>query len=259
MIALAGTPLERWHEPLVVGAAVILFGLVYLIPQDCQVPGKASPVVRDGAVAAEASFAKRTRDSAFYRDQWTRETARFYAAHPPRSDASEDLEAPGKRTPVQVASLNGSSAETIPMGNGGIAPASHLESAQPDAVAITAPPIPALAAESARDQHVGRRWHVLTCLATGLLASLAYVVMWPTVSVPPGRPVDIRGEEIVTGQAVMTTALADERDQADSIQIHLPSQWVHLRPTIGQAVRRGVLGGSYLLALFGAWGLFVQT
>ncbi len=145
------------------------------------------------------------------------------------------------------------------MGNGGIAPASHLESAQPDAVAITAPPIPALAAESARDQHVGRRWHVLTCLATGLLASLAYVVMWPTVSVPPGRPVDIRGEEIVTGQAVMTTAMVDERDQADSIQIHLPSQWVHLRPTIGQTVRRGVLGGSYLLALIGAWGLFVQT
>lgn len=256
MIALSGKPLERWHEPLVVGAAVVLFGLVYLVPQDYQVASNENSVARDSVIAEEALFAKRTRDPAFYREQWARETARFYAANPPRSEAPRAHESTGTRSPVQVAGLHGGPAENVQPVDSRIAPASHSESAQPSVVANALPPVPVRAAESGHEQNVGRRWHVLTCLATGLLASLAYVAMWPTVSVPAGCPIDIQPDDTLASHPVAATMTGDERQQADSIQIHLPSQWVHLRPTMGQTVRRGVLGGSYLLAMIGAWGLF---
>lgn len=259
MLALSGKPLERWHEPLVVGAAVVLFGLVYLVPQDRQVASNENSVARDNVIVEEALFAKRTRDPAFYREQWARETARFYAANPPRSETPPIRESTGKPSPVQVARLDGGSAENVQPTAGGIAPASHSELAQPSAVASAMPPVPALPAESSHEQNVGRRWHVLTCLATGLLASLAYVVIWPTASIPAGPSIGTLPDDTLAGQAVAATTTGDERQQADSIQIHLPSQWVHLRPTMGQTVRRGVLGGSYLLALIGAWGLFAQT
>jgi hypothetical protein len=224
------------------------------MPQDCQVVPLAVPAPGDAAVGEQASLNKRTRDSAYYREQWARETARFYAANPPRSEATEN------RSPVQVARLDGGAAENDKPAASGIAPASHLESAHPDVATRVLPSVPSVSGESAQDPNVGRRWHVLTCLAAGLLASLAYVAMWPTVALPVGRPIGTQPEESVVGHAVAATAAsADERHPADSIQIHLPNQWVQLRPTIGQTVRRGVLGGSYLLALIGAWGVFTQV
>lgn len=259
MTALAGTPLVRWHEPLVVGSAVVLFGLVYLMPQNRQVAPIAVPVAGVAAVGEQASLDKRTRDSAYYREQWARETARFYAANPPRSEDSKGRESMGNHSPVHVARLDGNAENDNPVASG-IVPASHSESAQPDAAKSVLPSVPSAAGESALDPRVGRRWHVLTCLAAGLLASLAYVAMWPTVTVAVGSPIGGQPEDSVVGPTVTTTAAsADERHPADSIQIHLPSQWVQLRPTIGQTVRRGVLGGSYLVALIGAWGVFTRA
>lgn len=255
MIALAGSPLARWHEPLVVGAAVVLFGLVYLMPQDCQVGILTAPLAGHTAGAEPAALDQRARDPAYYREQWARETARFYAANPPRSEDSEGRESAGNRSPVQVARLDGGAENDQPAASG-IAPASHLESAQPVATARALPSGLSEGGESVPDPSVGRRWHVLTCLAAGLLASLAYVAMWPTVTAPAKHPMGAQSEDSVGHAFASAAASAEGRHPADSIQIHLPSQWVRLRPTIGQTVRRGVLGASYLLASIGAWGVF---
>src|SRR5690606_37207717 len=138
LIRLAWHWLGRWHEPLSVGASIALVGLVYLMP----VSGGAASAPLAGQPQA-SSLAHETpprspADAQYYRDQWLRESAQFYALHPPRRDersAARDV-APA------VTTAKASLATSQPPGSA-VTQAAHLSAA-------TLPPRPQVAAVAAQ-------------------------------------------------------------------------------------------------------------
>jgi len=322
-----GTMLERWHEPILVGAAVTLFGLGFWGPAPEPRPILSSRSI--GASVAESAGGTRlaapershatgdatasprhtsapqpVRDGAYFRQQWASETASFYAANPPRQAASGSglPGTSGLSGPVAKAG-SGSSESSLRSaeGSGSIARAAHVTAesglkAKPgmpgqvanepqrpeaaDAFGLNTPDgatqeaattLAVYRGEVAMADAALKKWHVITWLAAGMLASLAYVSFWPVI---PVRDVELGGAdglsssrgapgtrgasaESLAGGGIRPCA-GDPLEPArrgESIPIRLPAQWVRVRPTMGQTVRRGVLGGSYMLALAGTWGL----
>jgi len=236
----ASTWLQKWHEPTIVGTAVALFGLAYLLPLATRIE---APVVSSGLSQSHQPTAYALglydvpRDDQFYRDKWIAEAAAFYAANPPKE--SEPQSAP---SPVITASMRTAVESTT--GDQGrdqpkVAQVSYID--QPpngqaketsQTAGQTAMALPAKA----------QRWRVLTCLAAGLLASLLFASVWPAnetrhqATVSNDRPLEVVG-------------------RGEAIPIQIPAAWIGLRPTLRQTARRSVLSGSYLVAALGAWGV----
>lgn len=258
---------DRWHEPAVVGAAVVLFGLGCIIPHFELIPGServdatASALSRSAA-SESARPAHPSQGNQFYKNLWERETEDYYAnlsresvatdsrkVSPPfRLASTKSRLAVGRFVSEQRVARKGVSAEQATVldemrrpdftreRRGGIAPPGHAS-------------VPV-----SRFRH---RVTVFACLGSGLLASLAYVAIWPmarrsSCTAFPGdgsnKPsLGIRIEE--HRKPVLNSGGA--------VGVELPSHWVGLRPTVGQSLRLGVMGTSYILALLGAWGLIV--
>ncbi|TVP99506.1 MAG: hypothetical protein EA381_09600 [Planctomycetaceae bacterium] len=326
-MAPVGTMLERWHEPILVGAAVTLFGLGFWGPApetrpilssrsigtsmiESGVGNRSAASARSDATGDAAASPRHpagsqpVRDPEYFRRQWASETATFYAANPPRQAASGSGVAgtSGLSGPVAKAG-SGSSESSLRSaeGSGSIARATHvatesgrtkgpgvagqvatesLRSEAGDAFGMSGPDGDNEESATTAAVYRGgtavvdttrRRWHVITWLAAGMLAGLAYVSFWPVI---PVRDVELAGSDGLSDSdgasrsrgasaqprsgggcgPVASDPLAPAR-RGESIPIRLPAKWVRVRPTMGQTVRRGVLGGSYLLALVGTWGL----
>lgn len=234
----ASTWLQKWHEPTIVGTAVALFGLAYLIPFATSIEG---PVVSSGSSLSHQPTAYALglydvpRDDQFYRDKWVAEAAAFYAANPPKE--SEPQSAPSQVIPASmrttVESTVGDPARDQPnvtqVSHIGQQPSGHTKKTS-EAAGQTVMALPATA----------QRWRVLTCLAAGLLASLLFASVWPA------------------NESSQQTTAANDRQmevvgRGEAIPIQIPAAWIGLRPSLRQAARRSVLSGSYLVAVLGAW------
>lgn len=285
-----GTRLERWQEPVLVGAAITLFGLgIWGPPVDSVTQPPRDSVVRsaperlgspvsgpktvplesqrsraDGRGARQLVHASRTEQHEFYRQQWVNETARFYAENPPRQSDTPTQGANPKSRRAEVEAAMGDAVTLPQVPETAIVRATHLQS-EPVAGQAAVVGIPsnrpdqAGADGSSAIDPVRRRWHVITWLAAGMLASLAYVTCWPAVPAcnRDSGKLASTGADLArpVGVGKPLGGTAESRRPGEAIEIHLPGQWVRLRPTVGQTVRRGVLGGSYVMAACGAWGL----
>lgn len=236
----ASTWLQQWHEPTIVGAAVLLFGLAYLLPlatgiEDASVSGGPSPSHQPTAYAL--GLYDVPRDDQFYRDKWIAEVAAFYALNPPKESEPQSARSlvitASMRTAVE--SSTGNQAQNRAK-VAQLAPIDQRVSGQAKETSRTAGQtgmaVPAKA----------QRWRVLTCLAAGLLASLLFASVWPAnetrqqPTAPNDRPLEVVG-------------------RGEAIPIQIPAAWIGLRPTLGQTARGSVLSGSYLVAALGAWGV----
>lgn len=247
----------QWHQPLVVGAAVTLVGLAYVLPIGSEAarpdqPPNRSPQHHSPHATAEQSALRLPTDAQFYRDQWARDAQRFYALHPPRQNAGS--QASSKIVPAAAASDPRHPADSA---------VSHAyRAATTTGRQAAAGSEPKLAQPSARANEVSavssrqKRWRVVTCLAAGMLASLAFATVWPAVAAP-GCPWTATSEEIrPPHSAAVSPLVADpSRGEAIAIALRLPAAWVRVRPTLSQTLRRGVFGGSCLLAALGGWSL----
>ena len=248
MFRQASTWLQNWHEPAIVGAAVALFGLAYLLPLApiATETTQASVSLTD---AQPTEFAlglyEIPQDEQFYRDKWIAEANAFYRANPPKSSESQPVPsmviAASMRTTAEPSASN--SQIDSPIRNESTTPTvaqvSHINSVQPTQTPQTIEnPTPTVLALPAH----AKRWRVITCLAAGLLASVMFVSIWPArlpneQSLPSiDRPMEIVG-------------------RGEAIPVRIPSRWIAVRPTLRQTVKRSVLAGSYLFAAIGAWGI----
>lgn len=262
MFRLASTWLQALHEPAIVGLAVALFGLGFLLPLTPSLPHPdsrlESAVEASPATAFSLGLYDIPSDDQYYRDQWIAETSEFYAANPPREEASSNQppqirtasartstatldQQTGQRAPSDAQAENATGPEAV------VNQASHAELVN-RSVTQTAEPASPMPTQDIRPISTTgmvlpartQRWRVLTCLAAGLLASLLFASVWPA---EPNR------------QGALSTK---ERQleifgHSEAIPLRLPSAWIALRPTLGQMTRRGILIGSYLLAAIGAW------
>jgi hypothetical protein len=276
LIRLAWRWLGRWQESLVVGAAVALLGLVYGIPAADDSPATQLPPSAAAVGTPARSSLALPSDAQFYRDQWARETSEFYAAHPAGhpSDAQTSLDGVGtKRAGAKGAAVTVAMATVgaLPRDTGSpqsrqrpdpsvsqasFAGAASNGAASDQATAGLVPPQsaqPAAATTPAVSQRQ-QRWQVLSCLAAGLLASLAFAAVWPAAEQTRKQSTAVAGEDR-QGPAAQTVSWSDPAYAGDAIAIRLPAAWVRVRPTVRQTLRRVILGASYLLAGLGVWGL----
>lgn len=245
MFRQAWTWLQKWHEPAIVGAAVALFGLAYLFPLATEIAQRSAQLAApttDQPTAYALGLYDVPRDDEFYRNQWIAEAKAFYAANPPKTGDSETA-----ASVVIPASMRTSVQPTLneqPVANeSNVTQASHSDP-QPNRTPETqaSKPQPATGQTVLALPAKAQRWRVITCLAGGLLASLAFASIWP---VNPHHQSDLIASE----------SQMEVSGRAESIPIRIPATWVGLRPTWGQTARRGVLSGSYLVAALGAWGV----
>lgn len=236
MFRQAWTWLHNWHEPAIVGAAVALFGLAYLLPLATG-PNRAihphTASTESGPTAFALGLYDIPQDDQHYRDQWIAEADAFYRDNPPRnsepqSTASQVITA-SARTPVQT---HEKVAQSPPVGHQPVEQAEQASQPprQNQGQVVMALPPRAL------------RWRVATCLAAGLLASLLFVSIWPATrsNAQPSLPNDGQLDLVGRGEA---------------IPVRIPTAWIGVRPTLRQTARRSVLSGSYLVAALGAWGI----
>lgn len=259
---------DRWHEPAVVGAAVVLFGLGWIIPHFESIPGServdaTGSALKRSVVAESARVAHSTQGDQFYKNLWERETENYYAKVS-RETAATDSH---KVSPsFRLASIKsrfsvGSFVSEQRIARKGVSTdqAADLgEMRQPDVdrerSGEIASPGNTLVPVS-RFQH---RLTVFACLGFGLLASLAHVAIWPM----PRKS----SRTAFPGEGLKEPSLGiriDEQSQpglnsGGAVGVELPSHWVGLRPTVGESLRWGVMGTSYILALLGALGLIVM-
>lgn len=261
---LALNSIERWHEPLVVGAAVALACLAYLQPPTLAgriterpagvttMPPRlvSAPLPQDG-----------TRDQAYFRQLWQHETANHYALNPPRDRSAPPSNSVASRVVTAAAEManeatDDESAVMHPPDTVASAVATQLDRRVDRADRAdrrtAATPVPLNT----------RRWNVLTCLAGGLLASIVFAMVWPAAPQsdldPPAATLPDEREGL--SARPQSTGLATAGDPSagrQDVAIRLPSAWVRVRPTTGETLRRAVLGGSYLVAMAGAWQVIV--
>ncbi len=256
MIRLAWHWLERWHEPLVVGAAVTLMALAHLAPVTTE--GEHAGWPRNGSLdGRSAAPAERVRrDDQFYRDQWAREAKRFYTLHPPRQLA--DAQTNGKILPATAVTFADARQgfTDARQGKPAIAHAYHADTGSRKAMAPSASML-TQASPGAKTSAVParlKRWRVASCLATGMLASLAFAAIWPAVS-PAARLRNAAPAKANQTGTVEPAPPSTDPPREEAIAIRLPAAWVRVRPTMSQTLRRGVLGGSYLMAALGGWAM----
>lgn len=231
LLRQASTRLQIWYEPAVVGAAVALFGLAYLLPVATVQPGHAGPPGQspvEPTAFAQGLYNVPT-DPQFYREKWIAEAAAFYAAHPPQDDIAS-MAAPrviqaSARTSVEPRDAD------LAITDPPIADSPIADSPEPGLASTAVLPLDARA----------RQWRVITCLASGLLASLLFVSIWPLH----------RRDATVDSSA----SLPAPAGAGEAIPVSLPSAWIGLRPTWNQTAKRGVMGASYLIAAISVWGI----
>ena len=249
MFRQAWTWSQNWYEPAIVGAAVALFGLAYLLPlandqTESLVPSSEAP-----PTAYSLGLYDIPQGEQFYREKWIAEANAFYAANPPKNTNSAN--APARQ---DSASMVIPASARMPVQPDAIALQDEPEIAQSASIVTSQGESPPLGIERAtqanpiRAQAVmalpahAQRWRVVTCLAAGLLASLLFVSIWPANAFnEPASP--------------SMNHQADLVGRGEVIPVRIPSAWIGLRPTLRQTVRRGVLSGSYLIAAIGAWGI----
>jgi hypothetical protein len=267
--------LERRHEPLVVGAAVALMGLSYLLPVTAPSEQAATSARANGSQRV-ASLPPRLSpplpaDDQFFRDRWTHDAKAFYArqAYRQPSDAAAETKnaslarsvADGKfcdaGTAAPVTTVVGYSDDSQTR-----SPVAHAYQAVPQTDTGSTSQIAVAAADSAdRDAAAAmiiparlKRWRVATCLAAGLLASILFASVWPVASGNAGSA----ESSIADATSMHTIGLAPaggDSARGEAIPIRLPAAWVGIRPTMSQMLRRGVLCVSYLIAGLGGWGM----
>lgn len=250
MFRQASTWLQNWHEPAIVGAAVALFGLAYLLPL-APIATETTQASASPSDAQPTEFAmglyEIPQDEQFYRDKWVAEANAFYRANPPKSSESQSVPsmviAASMRTAAESSASNSQIDPPIQneSTNPTVAQVSHVNSNSlqpaltPQTTETQSPTVLALPAHA-------KRWRVITCLAAGLLASLMFVSIWPArPSNDQPLPLVDRPMEIV--------------GLGEAIPVRIPSRWIGVRPTLRQTVKRSVLTGSYLIAAIGAWGI----
>jgi hypothetical protein len=258
---------ERWHEPAVVGAAVVLFGLGWIIPHFELIPGServdATASALSRSVAAESARpAHPPQGNQFYKNLWERETENYYAKGARESAATDSHKgSPSFRLASTINRLSvGSFVSEQRVARKGLNAdqATVLgEMRRPDVARERRGEIMSPSNASVPVRRFQHRLTVYACLVSGLLASLAYVAIWPmprksSCTAFPGY----RSKKPSLGIRI------DELSQpglnsGGAVGVELPSHWVGLRPTVGHSLRRGVMGTSYLLALLGAWCLMV--
>lgn len=258
---------DRWHEPAVVGAAVVLFGLGWIIPHFELISGServdATALKLSRPAAGDSAWPGHlTQGNQFYKNLWERETENYYAKVSRGSAATDarkvspsfrlasakSRHSDGSFVSEQRVARKGVIADQATvlgdLRRPGVARERQGEIAFPSNASL---PVSLL-------QH---RFTVFTCLGCGLLASLAYVAIWPM----PRK--SSRTAFLGDGSKKLPSGIRVEQQSqpglnlGGAVRVELPSHWVGLRPTVGQTLRRGVMGTSYLLALIGAWGLLV--
>lgn len=244
--------LGRWHDPLSVGAAVALIGLVYLMPVRGE-PAQRSPAAQPQSTATLAL--QTPADAQYYRDQWSREAAQFYALHPPRPDKTSALTNVAPEVKTAKASY-----VQLPAAGISVTQAAHVTAASPrPPVAAVAAPTPQLVATTAGPPEWIQRWRIAASLAAGLLAGFAFVSVWPASSVRCAAASAASGDDAAPpsdrASAAAMSPLAAEADTGEVIAIRLPAAWVGVRPTSGETLRRVILAASYLSASLCGWSL----
>jgi len=159
------------------------------------------------------------RDPEFYREKWRQIANDFYKANPVESeDQAAAVITASLSDQNDLQSDHGPKISTVAH----TMPAPIVEPlvaasipATPRRVALIGPPA------------------VFAAIASGLLASLLYSTLWPTI------PNSLRH-----GLAC-----------SDLLRIELPSRWVHIRPTPFQRLRSIVLAASYVGGIAAAWSI----
>lgn len=249
--------LGRWQDPLSVGATVTLVGLVYLMPASSKQP--LAPLAAQTPNAADHRTSQRLpTDPQYYRDQWIRETAAFYALHPPRRDERPTTE---RSTPVATTArvaFQSSEPSQQP-----VTQAAHVTTGPPPqapaAAIVSRSPATQSAVTAAEPPHWIQRWRITASLGAGLLAGLMFVAIWPAAAIqsatgssPPENKVDASND---ASPAAKASPLATESGSGEVIAIRLPAAWVGVRPTMSESLRRVILAASYLLASLCGWNL----
>lgn len=263
LIRLAWDWLGRWHEPLVVGAAVTLGGLTYCLPPQSSsgaTAAKQSPAIaashQRGELVAVAALTGGTarslpKDAQYYRDLWARDAQAFYSRQRPVQ--TQGQEATLVRPVAAVAPAGGDHPAAVAQaGHRDLAPAVKQETAA--GLSQRSTPL------TASDTQGVRRMRVASCLAAGMLASLVFAALWPAVG---SRRVLAAGKRPAADDSASPSRLVDEGAAESSkaatddvIALTIPSAWIQVRPTAGQMLRRVVLASSYLGAALGGWLLF---
>lgn len=248
--------LGRWHDPLSVGATVALVGLVYLMPVGT---GAMSLLSADQPHSAATLASQRTPvDAQYYREQWIREAAQFYALHPPQRDQSATSR---NQTPA-VTTAKASFVQS-PAAASAVKQAAHITATSPPRPAApvvkSAAPAPKLAATTTGPADWIGRWRIAASLTAGLLAGLAFVIVWPASALggTPARSQNssLPPELLAEDSAADPSPLAAETGAGEVIAIRLPAAWVGVRPTTSETLRRMILAASYLIASLCGWSL----
>jgi hypothetical protein len=269
LIRLACSWLGQWHEPLVVGAAVTLISMAYLLPAASRAPDQRASAGSSGkAAAVQGHQPALPADDQYYRDQWARETQQFYAQQRPRQSpgaetiaSSESNDAPpslSRVVPAAAAAAAQGPVAQEPVAPPVVAQAYHADHAPRRTVAqgsktavkgakLDAPPI---------TKRV-RQWRVLSCVAAGALASLLFAALWPVAAARSQRS-SCSAEQSAADAIGATAPRRQKLASEEAIEIRLPAAWVRVRPTMSQTLRRGVLGSSYMMAAIGSWAMLAR-
>ena len=191
-------------------------------------------------------------DAQYYRDQWIRETAQFYALHPPRRD-----ERPGASgvTAAKASFAQPQSAAS------GVTQAAHVTAGSPVPAPVATvaaqplPPLPTIAAAGPPEWI--KRWRIVASLAAGLLAGLVFASVWPASAIAAASGSSQPDDDASGSREAADAAspLAADTGVGELIAIRLPAAWVGVRPTAGQTWRRAILASSYLIASLCGWSL----
>jgi hypothetical protein len=267
LIRLACSWLAQWHEPLVVGTAVTLISMAYLLPAASRALAPHASAGHSGAAAAlPGQRSALPADDQYYRDQWARETQQFYARQPPRQSRGAET-------------LASSTLSDVPGLRGGVVTAAAAVAAAQDPIAGGSTTQPAVAQAYHSDQHPRgtvaqvlktdattgaapiprrvRQWRVLSCVAAGTLASLLFAALWP-VTTDRAQHSSRPAEQSATDPFIAAAHRRQTPSAGEAIEIRLPAAWVRVRPTMSQTLRRGVLGSSYMLAAIGSWAMLAR-
>jgi len=213
--------LQRNQDRVMVGAATTLVMLALLaharsgfIITDS---GSETSLAIDSPVLSP--LANIPRDPEFYREKWRQIANDFYKANPVASDEPAAA--------VITASLSDQNDLQSDLGPK-ISTVAHTMPAPVIETAV----VPTTPATPRRVGLIGPP-AVFAALAAGLLATLLYSTLWPTIPSSPNH-----------GLAC-----------SDLLRIELPSHWVRIRPTPFQRVRPIVVAASYVGGIAAAWSI----
>ncbi len=177
-------------------------------------PVPVSEVATSRDLAVDPQLYAIPTDPQYYRDRWFAETAAFYAAHP----------------------ASGSPADAAVTANGRAHASIAAQPVRREVVVQEAQPTARRATASG--------WAITACLLAGAIAAAVFHGVWPVAAVQTTPQSD----------AIPRPALTQwEPSQGGTYALIIPDQWIAIRPTMGDTLRRCVVGLAYLLAAVGCW------